>query len=442
MLVCLLALPMQTHAQSGDASWLNNLDGLDVAIGRSWMAPVVFETESTTTDYNDQGTAVSEVTTRNGPESTPMVSDAMQTQTLSALLYQFDTAENAERGLEMLNEAQTEQLRRDPRSPATNEVTPDLGDNAYGYEGVYEAEGPSSAWLEFAVVNLLVQDGPVVYQVFGQFLLGQHVEIATDVIADLIAADAGNAEPVYDMNGASTGGLWEKLNAVELAMPEGSTIYDLEIYPPADDAVMGDSVVVPEIDLDTLGDVPGISGSWHVAFGKDQSATPVATPSAAHSGPFSIELWVMEFEDPTYASAAAYSLNSVLTEPLGIVNIEAGGFISSDESGIIMVNTGFVRDSSLPEGDAAVVVQATGSTVYVARVYTNESAPTPIAKALVADLQTTPAGDDEESIDGISYSGGVWDRFPQPGSEQLHGLEPILVRHDDGTGEPAATPTS
>lgn len=433
-----LLLPTPTFAQSGDASWLNSIEGLDLAIGRSWMAPVVFETESITTDYNEQGTPVSVVTTWSTPESTPIVTAQMQTIMLSTLIYQFDSAANAANGMELLHAEQMEQLGRDPRSPATNEFDPgDLGDATYAYEGLYTPEDLPEGWSEFALVILWVQDGDTVYQLFGQFVPGDHTEIATGVVSDMLAADIGTDAPVYDINGLSQGGLWEKLNGIDLAMPEGSTVFDLEIYPPGDDAVMGDSVVVPVIDLNNLGNVPGSTDSWHIAYGEDHAGTPTATPLAATTDAFSIELWVMEFEDPTHASAAAYAFNDTLIEPLGIIYTEGLGTSDEDGEGLTMVSAGFVRDNALPEGEAAVAVSVTGSTVYAARVYSRETAPTPIARDLVSALQATPPGDDNEHIDGLVATGGGWDRFPQAGDPLLHELVPIDIRHDPPITAPA-----
>ncbi len=436
-----LIMPVQARAQSGDASWLDSIEGLELAIGRSWMAPVVFVSESVTTDFNEEGTPVSHVTTLSTPDSAPVLTDQMHTLSLSALIYQFDSVEHAAEGLELLNGEQLEQLRRDPRSPATNEFDPgDVGDAAYAYEGLYEPEGMTGPWSEFAVVILLVQDDDMVYQFFGQFLPGMHTEIASGVANDMVEAESGSDEPVYDVNGGSRGGLWEKLNAVNLAMPVGSTIYDLEIYPLSEDAVMGGSVVMPAIDLDDLGAVPGSTGSWHIAYGEEFAGTPAATPMVTTTDAFSIELWVLEFEDATHASAAAYSINETLNEPLGIVATEGIGFSSEDATGLTLVSTGFVRDKSLPEGDAAVVVSATGSTVYAARVYSRETAPTPIARDLVGAIQASPAGSGEEESDATTVSGGVWDRFPQAGDPLLRGLVPIEV-HRDIPATPAATPS-
>lgn len=440
-IVAMLALliPGTGVAQSGDATWLNNQDGLQTAIGRSWMAPVVFTSESTLTEFNEAGTPVSEVSWSEEPSSTPVVTDEMQTQMLSALIYEFDSADNAADALDVFNSEQLEQLKRDLRAPATNEFDPGLGDKAYGHEGVYEPidfEGESSEW---AIVYVLVQHDNLIYQIFGQFVPGNHTEIATGVAENMLQADAGDADPVYDMAGNSTGGLWEKLNAVQIAMPPESTVADLEIYPPADDAVMGDSVMVPQIDLANLAAVPGLDGSWHVTYGPADSGTPAATPAGVPHGVFNIELWVMEFADPTHATAAAFSLNNTLIEPLGIVSGGSGSFGDGDSQHLTMENTGFVRDRSLPEGDAAVVIVADGSTLYAARVYANELAPTPIARNLV-DSMMSASVDDELEANNESGTGGMWQRFPHAGSDELRGLEPIVIRYDDPSQQPVATP--
>lgn len=437
LLVCLLALPTAARAQSGDASWLDSLDGLDLAIGRSWMAPVTFVSESVTTDFNEDGTPVSEVVTRSTPESTPVTTAEMQTVMLSALVYEFDSTEHAIEGVELLHATQIDQLERDSRSPEmTGFDTSGLGDSAFGLEGVYSAETMPGTFTDFSIVMLFVQDENMVYQVFGQFLSGTYTDIATGVVRDMLAAEPGEGEPVYDMNGGSTGGLWEKLNAVELPMPEGSTVFDLEMYPVSDDAVMGESVVVPQIDLDNLGDVPGLVGSWYIAYMPVTSGTPSATPVIETTGAFSIELWVMEFEDPAHASAALFSLNDTLIEPLGIVASEIHSS-SGDDEGLTLLHTGFVRDPSLPEGDAAVAVSAQGTTVYAARVYTRDLAPTPLAEELVAHLQGMPPGSSEAADTELVPSDARWDYFPQAGDDLLYGLVPVVVRHDSPSAPPA-----
>lgn len=436
-----LLVPSIAHSQSGDATWLNNMDGLEVAVGRSWMAPIVVVETLTHAELNAEGTPISEISSRSEPSSTPELSDEMQTQMLSALIYQYDSTENAEHGLELFYQAQLDQISRDPRNPATNEFSPDdLGDSAYGNEGTHEVEDFDGTTSEWAIVYILVQQDNLIYQVFGQFVPGNHIEIATDIAEQMLASEASDAEPIYDMEGQSTGGLWEKLNAVEIAMPEESTVADLEIFPPADDAVMGDSVVVPMIDLENLIAVPGIAGSWHITYAPAESGVLTATPDVIPDGVFNIELWVMEFQDSTYSTAAAISLSTTLTEPLGIVSTEGGGFGTEEQQSISMINSGFVQDRSIPEGDAAVVVVAQGSTLYAARVYANGPAPTPLARDLVDTMIAAEVGDAPESVDGTSATGGMWELLPQPGDEMLHGLEPVNVRHDDPALEPVSTP--
>lgn len=437
-IVLAIVIPTSTFAQSGDATWLNNMEGLETGIGRSWMAPITSELVETHTEFNAEGTPISEISMRTGPSSTPVVSDEMQTQMASALIYQYDSAENAKQGFELFHQAQLDQISRDPRNPATNEFEPKLDVNiAVGNEGTYDVPNIDGDTSEMAAVYILVQDDDLIYQVFGVFLPGNHIELATEIAGQMIEADAGSDEPVYDMNGASTGGLWEKLNAIQIAMPEESTVSDLQVYPPADDAVMGDSVVVPQIDLDNLQAVPGLEGSWHITYAPDKSGVLMATPDAIPEGVFNIELWVIEFEDATHATAAAISMSNSLIEPLGIVSGEGGGI---DTSGITMVNTGFVRDRAIPEGDAATVVVADGSTLYAARVYANGPAPTPVARDLVESIIEAEPGDAPESVSGSDAAGGMWDVFPQAGDEMLYGLEPVIVRYTEPSTEPMSTP--
>lgn len=438
-IVIALLLPTGSFAQSGDATWLENMGGLETAIGRAWMAPVIWVEETTYTELNEEGTPTFEIGMRSEPASTPVVTDEMQTEVLSALIYEFDSAENAAAGVELFHETQLEQMARDPRSPATNAFDPNLGDLAFGNEGTYTVENEDGEVNEMAVVYLTVQDGELVYQIFGVFLPGNHVEISTTVAEQMLGANAGVADPVYDMNGESTGGLWEKLNAIEIAMPDESTIADLEVYPQPDDAVMGESVPVSEIDIDDLAAVPGLVDSWHITYAPGDTGVMVSTPNVIPHGAFNIELWVMEFEHASYATATGISLSNALIEPLGIVTSEGGGF---DAEGMTIVGTGFVRDRSIPEGDAAVVVIVRGSTVYAARVYSNGPAPTPLALDLLNGMQAAEPGAGDELVEGSTASGGMWDVFPVSGDPLLHDLEPVHVEHTDPMPEPVSTPAS
>lgn len=438
VLAIALIIPASTSAQSGDATWLNNMEGLETGIGRSWLAPITFVEEWTQTEFNEKGTPVSEISGRSEPSSTPIVTDEMQTNMLSALIYRYDSAENAAQGIELFHEAQLDQISRDPRNPATNEFEPDIdADIALGSEGTFSVESIDGTSNEMAVVYLLVQNDDLIYQIFGMFLPGDHIELATGVLEQMMMADTGKDEPVYNMNGESTGGLWEKLNAIEIAMPEGSMVSDIEVYPPADDAVMGDSVVVPQIDLANLQAVPGLVGSWHITYAPGGTGVLTATPNVIPEGVFNIELWIMEFDDPTHATASAISMSNGLIEPLGIISGESGNI---DNNTITLVNSGFVRDRSIPEGDAATAVTANGSTLYAARVYSNGPAPTPLAQDLVADMISAEPGNAPESVSGNEASGGMWEVFPQSGDELLNGLEPALVQFAEPSMEPMSTP--
>ncbi|MCA9833537.1 MAG: hypothetical protein KC435_06315 [Thermomicrobiales bacterium] len=432
-----LIAPLSTnaYAQSGDATWLNNLDGLQTAIGRSWTAPINWSTTESVVDINDEGTPIGEAIS----SSTPMPSASDDIVTMSALIYEFDTPEHAANGLKLLNADQMQQVERDPRAPAINEFSPEnLGDLAYGHEGSYDVSMADGSTLELAVVYLMVQDGNLVYQIFGQFQSGDHVAISTDAVAQMIAADTSDAEAIYDMNGASTGGLWEKLNAITIELPEGSSIYDLEIYPVADDAVMGSSVIVPAIGLSDLAAVPGLSSSWYAAYEGHVLTELAGTPGAA-DGVFSIELWILEFDNPTDATAAAFSMNDALNEPLGILTTEDSGFGDGETTGLTFVNSGFVRDNALPAGDAATVVALDGNMLYAARVYASGPAPTPIAKDLVASMQTTEAGAEDTNEPNLA-SGGMWEKFPESGSDAVFGLELTTQEIITPEATPAGTP--
>lgn len=45
-------------------------------------------------------------------------------------------------------------------------------------------------------------------------------------------------------------------------------------------------------------------------------------------------------------------------------------------------------------------------------------------------------------VNGTEATGGVWDRFPQPGDKVLYELRPIVVRFDEPSLAPAASPVA
>lgn len=428
----------QVGAQSGDATWLESLDGLQTAIGRSWMGPITEVVETTTTEFNELGTPIASETTRT-TTATPETDVTSEIIMMSALVFEFDSPEHANQSLQIMNTDQMSQLERDPLAPEMNEFLPEkLGDMAYGHQGSYTVPDIEQ---ELAVVYLMVQDGPYVYQIFGVIIAGDHIGIATGVAENMVAAKPGEEAPIYDMAGTSTGGNWEILNDIQLDMPEGSFVNDIEVYPVDPDSVIGDSQVVPAIDLERLSDTPGLSTSRFVSYQSHEVTELVGTPATAPDGVYNIELWVLEFNDPTSASAAAFAMDAALAEPLGIVSTEGSGFETSDgETGITLVNTGFVRERSLPEGDAATVVVVSGSTVYAARVYANGPAPTPLAQKIVQYMIDTPASSEPETVDGVNATGGIWVKFPASGSDLVAGLEVTVVQREEPVATPVATP--
>lgn len=415
-----LVLPMQSHAQTGDASILENLEGLEQAIGRSWVTPL------------------QQPSLDNG--SIPAASPEFEVLSMNAIIFEFDSSDNANAALEKFNDDHLLLIENDPNTPASEPFeTEGLGDAAFGYEGTFPMPSASGEMEDMAVVSLNVQQDNLVIQLFGSIVPGNHIDVSTQIAEDIMAAEIGPDDPVLDESGASTGGLWEKLNAVEFTTLPDVVVFDLQIYPLDGAAVQGSSVTVPEIDLDHISAVPGLVGSWYTAYGTVNTGTPQATPVSTDTGPFSIELWVMEFEDPAHASAAAFSMQESLSEPLRIVS-DSGGGLDGDESGDLTIElTGFTG-KDLPAGDAGVVIRASGTTVYAARVYTREPAPTPIARNLVNYLVETPAGTGDESIVDIEATGSVWDRFPEPGNDLLYDLDPIMIRHDEPSDRPAGTP--
>lgn len=436
VLLLALLLPASTAAQSGDASWLESLDGLETGIGRAWMGEITFSETYTETEYNDQGTPVHEISMLTEDAATPEVTDQHRTMMLSVFVFQFDTEENAAAGLEKLNDEQIAQHRRDPRSPAVNEFETDLGDASHGWQG--ELELPTidnTGNLKLSVVYLMVQDGDLVYQLSGQFLPGYGEDISRGVIADMIAAETGEKEPVFEPNGGSTGGLWEKLNVVDVPFPDGMMTFDLQIWPMDPNAVQGQSVIMPQVDLNALDQLPGITQGWYASYGEDD-LDPDSTPE----GVFSVEVWVLEFDTIDNAMATAFAIQDPLLAPLGIIGGESAGATGEREEVTLYMNgTGFVRDRSLPEGDAAYIIVVEETTVYVVRVYANGPAPLAVGRDVIDHALQTPVG--ESAQDDATATGGGWDRLPGSGTDLVHSLE--LRDHQyitPGPATPSASP--
>lgn len=434
-----LVSPALVHAQAGDASPLQQMEGLESAIGRSWMPGLVTTELSTETEYNDQGTPVWEISSRSEPASTPVVLPEHQTLMLSVFVYQFDSEANAAAGLDALNNMQLEQHRRDPRSPAINEFDPGVGDASHGWQGEFEVEriGDKDA-TRLSVVYLMVQDGDLVYQLFGQFLPGNEIEIATGVMKDMIATEVGTADPVFAEDGSSTGGLWEKLNAVNVSFPEqGLNVFDLQIWPMDENAVRAGSVQVPVIDLEHLGEVPGLVEGWYARYGQAPAAT--ATPTGeAPEGLYHVDVWVLEFDSSDAAIAAAISIQAPIIEPLGIIASGSGVEYAEDQAPTMtMEGTGFVKDRSLPEGDASYAIVVDENTVYVTRVYANGPATDAIAQDVIQYLRGVPAS--VATPVGQTMTDDGSGRLPASESDVVHGLTVLEQRHIT-PASPMATP--
>lgn len=429
-----LTTPSFVSAQSGDASWLESLDGLESGVGRSWMGEIVITEELTETEFNEQGTPVHEISMITEPLSTPEITDEHQTMMLSVFVFQFDSEANAAAGLEKLNAEQMDQHSRDPRSPAVEEFDVEVGDAGYGWKG--EIEIPTidnTGNMKMGVVYLMVQDGDLVYQLFGQFVPGYGEEVSRQVVTDMVAAEVGSGEPVFEPNGGSTGGLWEKLNAVDVAFPEGVMTFDLQIWPMDPNAVQGQSVTVPMVDLDALGEIPGLTQGWHASYG-ESDLDPKSTPE----GVYSIELWVLEFDSVDNAMATAFSVQEPLLAPLGIISGDSFGEQQTREAFTLNISgSGFVRDRSLPEGDAAFSIILKDNTLVFARVYSNGPAPSAVVEELTQQVFATPLS--ETAQDDERLTGGGWDRFPQPESDAAYGLP---LKHHEYVMPAHATPVA
>lgn len=209
------------QAQIGDMQYFAEFDGLDRVVARSWTAPLAGFLHPATP-----------VTT---PGATPVADTGIQS--LSIFVYLFESDDDAVAGYERIDADLASTRESDPSAPMEDELAlAGVGDRSNGYIGKMDHVD-----VELTFTFATVQDGPFVYSLSGVFT-GDNGEALTHSFAEaLVATPTDRMSEQFDPAGASRGGLWRKLNAVEPQMPEGSTVTDLEVYPLPESARKSDT---------------------------------------------------------------------------------------------------------------------------------------------------------------------------------------------------------
>lgn len=414
ILSLLLLSPPLVHAQGADTEVLDNLTGLESAIARAWTAPIVYQSVETNPMFDEQGTPISVevVTSTTNEQGTPIASPMASPPPeggiamIMVTIFAFDSAANASLGMTSLEAETQHTLSRDPRTPTMRDLSlSGLGDAASGVTGLVDGDPPHDVTFAY------VQNGALVYSILAMTIQIDSEVLVNDTSGQLIDAPVGTDAERFSPDGTSTGGLWEKLNTVNLDLAPDSTIMDAVIWPIDENATQGQTVNVPVVDLDALDEAPGIIESAHQAYGS-AIATPVASPTASDT-PYAIDVWILTAMDPQTAGLYANSLASTIAEPITIIGTGTQFFEQADSTSWEFSFTGYVRDRSLPAGDAAIIVVQDGDTIIAVRVLGGEGDPLETASAIVEQIRGTDASDP------------LADRLPVEGDPALEGLAPV-----------------
>jgi len=210
------AAPPAAHAQRGDQIHFSEFEGLDRIIARSWLAPMELPA-----DAASPVPATPEATPFATPDAAPVI------RSLSAFVYLFRADEHAIDGHLRIDADLATTREGDPNAPMDDELPLDgIGERSNGYIGQMD-QGGDTLTFTFATV----QDGPFVYSLSGIFESQGDGGTTRQVAESMVSTRMDRMAEHHDPEGGSRGGLWSKLNAVQLNMPDGASVTDFLIYP-------------------------------------------------------------------------------------------------------------------------------------------------------------------------------------------------------------------
>lgn len=387
----LLSSPLHVAAQVGDVAYFESFDGLQRIVARSWMAPMTMTTESRSWELDEQGTPIPGTLQVSTPAATPAPQSGVGM--LAIFVYLFDSDDNAADAWDRLDADLQKTVERDPRAPMMEDLPlEETGDQARGYMGDLTTEHVTVRHT-FATV----QEGPFVYSITGMFSGVDAAGLTRDYAEALVGAPMDRMAEQFSPDGTSRGGIWSKLNGVQPEMPEGSMVGDLEIWPIPEGAIEEPAA----LSMDDIAAFPGVESIAGVTYLPEDAEAP---------GPARIEAWIVETNSVESGSIAVYAVADALGAPIAVIASENA--IESDGDKVLVAHEGFVTDDAMPEGNASVVVQQVGTTIYAAVVYAPDDTTRRIADNVIASMMDAPA------------DGEVHERFPQEGDGVLRGLVP------------------
>lgn len=176
---------------------LSTLPGLHLGVARLYSNPIA------TTQIDPNATPADMAAT---PEATPDYA-SWGVVTLSAIILEFDSPEQAAANMDTVNAAMTS-----PASTGGIELTEVTVDGFPGPAKAYSASIDQGPGLTMHQVLLTTQDGPYIYQVIAISL--SKVEdaqgAAEKVVHAMIAAPIGEGDGTFNQDGTSSGGIWDK----------------------------------------------------------------------------------------------------------------------------------------------------------------------------------------------------------------------------------------
>ncbi len=396
LLIAIVLLPsaLDGAAQEGDAAYFESLEGLERVVARSWMAPVtVTIVEERSEDLDEQGTPIPGTLVISTPAASPAPLSGVGM--LSIFVFLFDTDANAAAGWERLDRDLQKTVERDPRAPMMEDLALDtIGDHARGFMGSLDT-GDVTTYHTFATI----QSGPFVYSIAGTFAGTGGADLTRQYAGALVSAPMDRMAEQFNPDGSSRGGIWRKLNAVQPALPEGSTVTDLEIWPIPEGAVKEPA----EVTMDEIGAMPGVEGIAGTTYLPGREATG--------AGPTRIDAWIVETSSVEEGSLLVYAVADALGSPIAVIASENGFEDNGEETEVLVALEGFVTDDAMPEGNASVVVRQVGTTIYAAVVYAPDDTTRRVADNVVGAMIGAP-GEDMHA------------RFPVEGDGVLRGLVP------------------
>ncbi len=327
---------------------------------------------------------------------------------LDALVFRFENEERAALALEALDPANGVAGSDWEQDAITIDT---FGPNARAYHWQNSITGMTTVVMtqqdvDVYVVDVTSPDVPI-----------DTTALAIETMTAMMAADAGEGLGEFDLEGGSTGGIWNKLPAGDGQSPAGFLVeYDEQYFPQP-----------PETGDDVL-DFSQFEGAQR-AVARIYSSTPTEPQSAGSipAATYYLTMLVAEFDSAGNAGAALDPIfDSAVTELLGdpdltleTVEPQVNGervravFTVAEEGGLITE----VSILAVQEGPYLYLALAVGLGA--------DSGTLAATTAVVDTMIAADASPDEGTYDLSGAStGGLWDKLPASGDEVLMGLEP------------------